>query len=838
MEPSGPPGPALPHPVRPPRPAAGRAGRRQAARASTRFCATSRNGASMPAAAIAAGSLMRRRVASRRSLTPKTASGAMQGARGSRMWVTGVPKPSADRTEGRCAGRRGWRASAARSLSAGRSSGAGQTLGFAPRKQWRPSAPVRTARRRVKSGCDPFCWTRGRLRFGPARGRSARLPAGRPRSRGSAPARAPVRRSGRGKCRCPSAVPARPRRGRARAGSIPGPGGLRSGIASTGIDEPGRSGGRICACRRSLPIGPASVRKRIAAIRSFRVGSISVTASGCLPRRTAITWRRRGLRVRALRAMPTAEENALQNALQNALRRRSPSRGSRAGRDPACAVRDDGGTAALVHLGAMTVGPGLSEGDGRADRLAPGLGLGRDPGPGFVAVATPDDPPCVPGPHPAHEPRADSARPGPGLHHPVEHRGAVRDTIAALGADRDGLRPGDARPALAGQAGVFGHGGLAAVGADRTLRAQGEGRAGRPVAAGHGDAVGAGVLAGAFDAHPRLRPARARGLEQDRFDEGLRQVVHPAGRGHRAFGTAGRMPAPVPHPPDLRARAAIAEQVLGHLNPVRGVDAGCVPGRATEVARHPKRAPAGDVRAACRPTGGSGWSPGTRCRGRPDAAPSPNPPGRRTGSCRGPDVRQSRVVPQAAATPLPRPRLSRRRRSPARSRAFPCGATRGAPRPAWRSRRCARHDRGCRIPRPRSAGCAARARASRGARGPASIRRGRRPCALDAQRRVGPTPGGPCRRATPFDILQPNRPPAILRRPGALRPGRAAGSRGGLSAPRTPRGYFRTGQGKGVAAAVPAGQAAPAAIRATRPGRSSNRSNRAAAGMSPGADFR
>ncbi len=144
---------------------------------------------------------------------------------------------------------------------------------------------------------------------------------------------------------------------------------------------------------------------------------------------------------------------------------------------------------------------------------------------------------------------------------------------------------------------MFGHLGVAAVGADQEFRADRDILARQPVAAGGGDAVGILHMADIFRRHARLRTARTGRLEEERLHIGLRQVVHAAGRGQEMFGARQRMVAPALHAADFFAGDRRAEDVLAHQVLFGREHIGLVLDVAAEIAQNLHRALVGDVGA-------------------------------------------------------------------------------------------------------------------------------------------------------------------------------------------------------------------------------------------------
>jgi hypothetical protein len=99
-----------------------------------------------------------------------------------------------------------------------------------------------------------------------------------------------------------------------------------------------------------------------------------------------------------------------------------------------------------------------------------------------VDVIAPDDQPFVPGPDHPHKTHADTADIGAGLHHPVEHRGAVGDIFAQIRLEDDVHRAADAHLSFERQLFQLGHLGIAAISAEQVFRPDGDLLAGEAVA--------------------------------------------------------------------------------------------------------------------------------------------------------------------------------------------------------------------------------------------------------------------------------------------------------------------------------------------------------------------
>ena len=87
----------------------------------------------------------------------------------------------------------------------------------------------------------------------------------------------------------------------------------------------------------------------------------------------------------------------------------------------------------------------------------------------LVDVVAPDDQPLVPGPHHAHQPHADAAHVGAGLHDPVENGGPVCHVFRQIRLEDDVHRAADTHLAAERQPGIRRDLGIAAIGADQVL---------------------------------------------------------------------------------------------------------------------------------------------------------------------------------------------------------------------------------------------------------------------------------------------------------------------------------------------------------------------------------
>ena len=173
----------------------------------------------------------------------------------------------------------------------------------------------------------------------------------------------------------------------------------------------------------------------------------------------------------------------------------------------------------------------------------------------------------------------------------------MRDVSRQVGAEQDVHRPTDTHLALERQACVFRDKAVPPVRADKVFRADRDVLARQAVTTGGGDPVRVLDVADVFRRHPRLRTARAGGLEEDRLHEGLRQVVHLAGAGAQVAGLAFGRGAPGLHPAQLLTREADAEDVVAHQVLGSGVQHRLGLDLRPQIAQHFHRALVGDVGA-------------------------------------------------------------------------------------------------------------------------------------------------------------------------------------------------------------------------------------------------
>jgi hypothetical protein len=167
-------------------------------------------------------------------------------------------------------------------------------------------------------------------------------------------------------------------------------------------------------------------------------------------------------------------------------------------RMPVSCVAHDEDTARLHVRGVHVVdGPGRYRGNLRLQRLVADQVAHHLGGKGVVDnrfravdVVAPDDKPFVPGPDHPHKTHADAADIGAGLHHPVEHRGAVGDILAQIRLENDVHRAADAHLSFERQLFQLGHLGIAAISPEQVFRPDGDLLAGEAVQAGGGHAIG------------------------------------------------------------------------------------------------------------------------------------------------------------------------------------------------------------------------------------------------------------------------------------------------------------------------------------------------------------
>ena len=144
---------------------------------------------------------------------------------------------------------------------------------------------------------------------------------------------------------------------------------------------------------------------------------------------------------------------------------------------------------------------------------------------------------------------------------------------------------------------MFGDHGVAAIRSYKVFRTDFELAPAQPIATSGGHTFRILNMAQILGAHARLCTATTGGSKEDRFHEGLRQIIHHRRAGKQVFGLGQRMVAPALHPPDFFAGKAFAEDVLAHQILMGRVHIGLVFDLFAQIAQNLHCALVGDMRA-------------------------------------------------------------------------------------------------------------------------------------------------------------------------------------------------------------------------------------------------